>query len=245
MNETGGVLEPAGASQQARDFLAPSGVLKAAINLGNPVLAQGTADDPRGITVQIARQLAAWLGVPLSMVPVPAARESYAAICQGQADLCFLANEPARAEGVCFTDPYVVIEGVYLVRDDSALGQASEVDAPGVSIGVRTGSAYDLFLSRSLQHATIVRGDEATEVFQTQELPVCAGIRQPQAEYAQQHGHRILEPAFMQILQAVGVRRDAPRDVVGELDAQLAELKSSGFIARQLKASGVQAVVAP
>src|SRR5687767_9171817 len=99
--------------------VAPTGTLRAVINLGNPVLAQGTAAEPRGVTVAIARELARWLGVPLHLECVDAARKSYAAMTENRVDLCFLANELAREEGVAFTVPYVVIEGVYVTDIDA------------------------------------------------------------------------------------------------------------------------------
>ena len=145
--------------------LAPSGVLRAAINLGNPVLAQGTSAVPRGVTIDIGREIAARLGVGVEFLCFDAARDSFAALMTGQADICFLGIEPARADEVAFTAPYVLIEGVYAVPDRSLLATVADVDSPGVRIGVQRGSAYDLFLSRTLRHATVVRGAEGTELF--------------------------------------------------------------------------------
>jgi polar amino acid transport system substrate-binding protein len=225
--------------------VAPTGTLRVVINLGNPVLAQGTADEPRGVTVAIARELARWLGVPVHLECVDAARKSYAAITEGRVDLCFLANEPSRSEGVAFTAPYVVIEGVYVADLDSPFQSSDEVDRDGVRIGVREGSAYDLFLSRSVKHAEVVRADEATEVYEQQGLEVVAGVRQPMAEYAATTGRRLLEPAFMQINQAVGLPKDLDPDAVGAVAAFVEELKASGFVQTELARSGVDASVAP
>lgn len=225
--------------------VAPTGTLRVVINLGNPVLAQGTRDEPRGVTVAIARALAHWLGVPLRLECVDAARDSYAAITEGRVDLCFLANEPAREEGVAFTAPYVVIEGVYVTDADSPLTSSGEVDVAGVRIGVREGSAYDLFLTRSLEHAEIVRAREATDVFEEQGLDVTAGVRQPMEEYVAATGRRILEPPFMQINQAVGLPRHLDSDAVAAVAAKVEELKASGFVRDELTRSGVEATVAP
>src|ERR1700689_3811781 len=148
-----------------RTDLAPTGTLRASINLGNPVLAQGTPTAPSGVTVDIARELGARLGVPVELVCFDAARDSLEAMRAGRADICFLAIDPARAETVAFTPPYVVIEGVFAVPPDSPLTSAADVDRPGVRVGVKQGSAYDLFLSRTLAHAEIVRGEEGTKVF--------------------------------------------------------------------------------
>lgn len=225
--------------------VAPTGTLRVVINLGNPVLARGTAEDPRGVTVAIARELARWLDVPLQLECVDAARKSYAAITEGRADLCFLANEPAREEGVVFTAPYVVIEGVYVTDADSPLQSSDEVDREGIRIGVRDGSAYDLFLARSLKHAEIVRAGEATDVYEQQGLDVAAGVRQPMAEYVAATGRRILEPPFMEINQAVGLPRGLDPDAVALVAAQIESLKASGFIGDELARSGVEASVAP
>lgn len=225
--------------------VAPTGTLRVVINLGNPVLAQGTAGDPRGVTVAIAHELATWLGVPLEIECVDAARDSYAAIVEGRADLCFLANEPAREEGVAFTGPYVLIEGVYVTGTDSPLRSSDEVDRDGVRIGVREGSAYDLFLTRSLEHAEIVRAKEATDVYEERGLEVAAGVRQPMADYVAATGRRILEPPFMEIQQAVGVPRRLDHAAVAAVTAKVEELKASGFVHDELARSGVEATVAP
>jgi polar amino acid transport system substrate-binding protein len=215
------------------------------INLGNPVLAQGTPDDPRGVTVAIAHEIGRWLAVPVELRCVDAARKAYGAMRDGQADLCFLANEPSREEFVAFTAPYVVIEGVYVTRPDSAFATSAEVDSDGVRIGVREGSAYDLYLTRTLKHAQIVRADEATDVYEEQSLDVAAGVRQPMAQYVAVTGDRILEPPFMEINQAVGLPRAIDADALAALTAFVEHLKGSGFIAEQLAASGVEASVAP
>ena len=227
--------------------LAPTGTLRASINLGNPVLAQGAPDAPAGVTVDIARELAGWLGVPVELICFDAARDSFEAMTAGRADICFLAVDPARAEAVTFTAPYAVIEGVFAVPDGSPLTAAADVDRPGVRVGVKKGSAYDLFLTRTLAHATVVRGSEGTAVFAEQELEVAAGIRQPVVDFVAAHpGTRLLEPRFMEIQQAVGAPRSVSEEAVGFLHAFVEELKASGFIAAALTRSGrSDAAVAP
>jgi polar amino acid transport system substrate-binding protein len=138
--------------------LAPTGVLRASINLGNPVLAHGSPDAPSGVTADIAREVASRLGIPVQFSCFDAARKSFEAMAEGRADICFLAIEPARESVVAFTAPYVVIEGVFVVPDDSPLGAPADVDREGVRIGVKKGSAYDLFLSRTRQRAHVARG---------------------------------------------------------------------------------------
>ncbi|WP_246210356.1 transporter substrate-binding domain-containing protein [Nocardioides piscis] len=211
----------------------------------NPVLAQGTSDDPRGVTVAIAREVANSLGVPLELVCVDAARDAYAAITQGMVDLCFLANEPAREEGVAFTAPYIVIEGVFVTDADSPIRTSDDVDRDGIRIGVREGSAYDLFLTRSLTNAEIVRAREATDVYEQEGLDVAAGVRQPMEKYVVATGRRILEPAFMQINQAVGLPRALDANAVAAVAALVEDLKVAGFVHDQLALSGVEATVAP
>jgi polar amino acid transport system substrate-binding protein len=224
--------------------LAPSGVLRVSINLGNPVLAQGTPEAPAGVTVDIARELAGRLGLPLELSCFDAARKSFEALTTGRADLCFLAIEPARAAEVAFTTPYVVIEGVYAVPRDSKLTTVAEVDAPGVRIGVKEGSAYDLYLTRTLQQATIVRGAEGVDVFRAEGLEVAAGIRQPITRYVAEHPDlHLIDERFMQIQQAVGTARTKQPATITYLRELVEELKSSGFIASSLVAAGQSAAL--
>ena len=227
--------------------LAPSGVLRASINLGNPVLAQGTEAAPGGVTVDIARELARRLELPLELVCFDAARKSFEAMTSGQADICFLAIDPARAGEVAFTAPYVVIEGVYAVPRESALTTVAEVDAPGVRIGVKQGSAYDLYLTRTLREATVVRGAEGVDVFRAEGLEAAAGIRQPITRYVAEHPElRLIDERFMQIQQAVGTAKSKRPETVAYLHDLIEDLKSSGFVARSLAASGqADATVAP
>jgi polar amino acid transport system substrate-binding protein len=226
--------------------LAPTGVLRAAINLGNPVLAQGDPEHPAGVTVDMARELAGRLGVPVSFACFDAARKSFEALTTGAADVGFLAIEPAREAEVAFTAPYVMIEGVYLARDDSPFVTAAEVDRPGVRIGVNRGSAYDLFLSRTLTDAEIVRGDDGIALFLEGDLDVAAGIRQPLARVVARHGGlRILEPRFMEIRQAVANPRPCSDAATAFLHETVEELKAGGFVAASLERSGQDATVAP
>jgi polar amino acid transport system substrate-binding protein len=226
--------------------LAPSGVLRAALNLNNPVLVQGTTDAPRGVTVDIGREVAARLGVPVEFRCFAGARDSFTATAAGQADICFLAIEPARAAEIAFTAPYVLIEGVYAVPSGSPLTSAAQVDSPGIRIGVKEGSAYDLFLSRTLRNATVIRGDEGTEVFLAKQLEAAAGVREPMTEFVAAHpGCRLIEDRFMEIPQALGTAKAKRAESVRFLRELVEELKSSGFVADALRRSGQTAPVAP
>jgi polar amino acid transport system substrate-binding protein len=226
--------------------LAPTGALRASINLGNPVLAHGTPAHPSGVTVALAREIGARLNLPVEMVCFDAARKSFEAMTDGEADICFLAIDPAREEEVAFTAPYVVIEGVYAVRADASQTPA-DIDQPGVRIGVKRGSAYDLHLTRTLQHATLVRGEEGVDVFLADGLDAAAGIRQPMTAFV--HGRpdiRLIDERFMQIQQAVGTTKGRHPDTVAFLRATVEDLKASGFVSEALRMSGqADAVVAP
>ncbi|TCO33548.1 polar amino acid transport system substrate-binding protein [Kribbella steppae] len=230
-----------------REDLAPSGVLRASINLGNPVLAQGTPEEPAGVTVDIAREIARRLELPLELVCFDAARKSFEALTTGHADICFLAIEPARAGEVAFTAPYVIIEGVFAVRRESDLAGVADVDRAGVRVGVKRGSAYDLYLTRTLQHATIVRGDEGVDVFLAEGLEAAAGIRQPITQFvAENPEFRVIDERFMEIRQAVGTTKNRHPDTVAYLHTCVEDLKSTGFIADSLlRSHQPDAAVAP
>ena len=227
--------------------LAPTGVLRASINLGNPVLAHGTPTEPGGVTVDIAREVGARLDLPVELVCFDAARKSFEALTKGRADICFLAVEPAREAEVAFTAPYVVIEGVFAVPRHSPAATPADVDQPGVRIGVKRGSAYDLFLSRTLQHATVVRGEEGVDVFLEEGLDVAAGIRQPMTAFVNTHPDvRLIDERFMQIQQAVGTTKARRPETAEFLREVVEDLKASGFVADALRRSGqADATVAP
>jgi len=215
--------------------LAPTGVLRVAINLGNPVLAQGTPAAPAGVTVDIAREVGARLSLPVELLCFDAARTAYEAMATGRADLCFLAIEPAREAQVAFTAPYVVIEGVFAVRRTSPFTTPADVDRPGVRIEVKQGSAYDLFLTRTLQHATLVRGDGSVDA----DAQVVAGIRQPMtALLTVRPEFRLIDERFMEIRQAVGTTKTRRPETVRFLHDLVEELKADGFVADSLRRAG-------
>ncbi|HEY3527957.1 MAG TPA: transporter substrate-binding domain-containing protein [Nocardioides sp.] len=234
-------------SAAVRRDLAPEGVLRAAINLGNPVLATGTPEEPSGVTVDLAREIASRLGVEARLRCFDAARKSFEALHTGVADIGFLAIEPEREADLAFTAPYALIEGVYVVPEATAIAAPDEVDRHGIRVGVKRGSAYDLHLTRNLAAAEVVRGEEGVDVFADQHLEVGAGIRQPTTTWADEHpGHRILEPAFMQIRQAVATTRGRDALTIDFLRDLVEELKASGFVSDALTRSGrIDVTVAP
>jgi polar amino acid transport system substrate-binding protein len=211
--------------------LVPTGTLRASINLGNPVLAQ--------VTMDLARELGRRLGVPVELVRFDAARKSFEAMVAGRTDIGFLAIEPARAADVAFTAPYVLIEGVFAVPEASPIRTVADVDRPGVRVGVKEGSAYDLYLTRTLRDATVVRGTEGTEAFLAHGLEVAAGIRQPLTAFvAANPGLRLIDERFMDIRQAVGTPRSRSAETVRYLHDAIEELKANGFVADALYRSG-------
>ena len=161
----GGPSSPA-PSPQAKAELAPSGTLRAAINFGNPVLASrdSAAGAPRGVSVDIARELARRLDVPVELVPYTAAGKVVDDARANAWDIAFVAIDPKRAADLDYSAPYVIIEGAYLVRDGSPIHSNPEVDREGIRVVVGKGSAYDLYLSRALKHATLVRTSVSQEL---------------------------------------------------------------------------------
>jgi polar amino acid transport system substrate-binding protein len=180
--------------------------------------------------------VAARLGIQVELVCFDAARKSFEALTSGRADICFLAIEPVREAEVAFTEPYVEIEGVYAVPNDSPVTSPADVDRPGVRIGVKKGSAYDLFLTRTLLDATVVRGDEGVDVFRAEGLDVAAGIREPMTAFvAANPDVRLVEERFMAIRQAVGTTKSRRPETVQFLRDLVAELTATGFVAKSLR----------
>jgi polar amino acid transport system substrate-binding protein len=243
-----------GAPPEAVKELAPTGKLRAAINYGNQVLAQKGPDGPRGVSADLARELARRLAVPLEFVTFEAAGKAFEAAQQNAVDILFIAIDPARAE-VEFTPPYVLVEGTYMVREDSPLKTAAEVDRPGVRVAVGLASAYDHYLARTLKNAALVRASkggccEMIELFLAEKLEAVAGVRQQLEGFARTHattrpGLRILEGRFQLIRQAIGTPKGRPA-TSAYLHAFIEEMKASGFVADSLKRSNQpDAQVAP
>jgi polar amino acid transport system substrate-binding protein len=237
--------------QSIRNDIAPGGTLRVAINFGNPVLAQKdpASGEPRGVSADIARELARRLALPHAFVTFDAAGKVFEALSQGAWDVAFMAIDPKRAAEIDFTPPYVIIEGSYMVPADSNLRAIDDVDRAGVRIAVGNGSAYDLYLTRTIEHAQIVRaptGNEAIAMFERDGLEVAAGVKSPLLRFAaSRRDLRVMDGRFMVIEQAMGVPKG--RTVaVAYLRTMIEELKASGFIADALARSGQgDALVAP
>ena len=229
--------------------LAPTGKLRAAINFGNPILATKDAatGEARGVSVDISRELGKRLGVPVEMMLFDAAGKVVAAV--GQWDVAFVAIDPARAGEISFTPPYVVIEGAYLVPVDSAIRVNGDVDRAGTRVVVGQGSAYDLFLTRELKQASLVRAPTSqavTDMLVAQKLDVGAGVKQQlEADAKRVPGVRLLDGRFMVINQAMGMPQGRPAGAA-YLRAFVESIKASGFVAESLKRNNVEgASIAP
>jgi len=234
------------------NVLAPTGRLRAAINLVNTVLARAHPKTGAlgGVTVDLARELARRLDVPLELIAFPGAGTVMEAAETGTWDVAFLAIEPVRAARVAFTAPYVLIEGGYLVPGDSPFQTIDDVDREGARIAVGKGSAYDLYLTRTLQRATLVRAPAAgiavTDLFLANKLDAVAGVKPALATFvARQPNLRLLDGSFMEIRQAMCTARgrDAGHRYLRDF---VEEMKRSRFIARALLRNDQrEAVVAP
>jgi polar amino acid transport system substrate-binding protein len=243
---SGSATMPGGAAA-----LAPTGRLRASINLGNPILAsRDTAGVVTGVSVDLATSLAKQLGVPLDLVVVDAAAKSVENVKAGLADIGFFAIDPKRSDGIAFTAAYVQIEGAYLVRNESALTDNAQVDRAGTRVMVGRGSAYDLYLSRELKAAQLLRAPTSPTVvdrFLAEKADVAAGVRQQlEADALRLPGLRLLPGRFMVIEQAMGLpaaRGEAARAMLASFVEQA---KASGQVARSLASNHiVGAVVAP
>jgi polar amino acid transport system substrate-binding protein len=239
-------------SPETHQALAPTGVLRAAINLGNPILAGKDLQTgkAKGVSVDLAQALADRLGVALACMAFETAAQSVNAVTTEAADVGFFAIDPLRGQGLNFTAPYVLIEGSYMVRESSPLQDNAEVDRAGHRVVVGQGSAYDLFLTREIQHAEIVRAPSSpavVETFLAQNLEVAAGVKQQlQADAQRLPGLRLLPGRFMVIQQAMGLPKGRSEAAVAMLRAFVQEMKASGFVAQALARHNIQgASVAP
>ena len=243
---------PLAASAAVVKAMAPSGRLRASINLGNPILARKDAASGvvSGVSVDLARALAEQLGVEAELVVTDAAAKSVVTVRSGQADIGFFAIDPLRSEGLAFTAPYVLIEGAYLVRAASPLTDNSQVDRSGTTVMVGRGSAYDLYLGRELKAAQILRAPTSPAVVDTflaEKADVAAGVRQQlEADAARLGGLRLLPGRFMVIEQAMGLQAGRGGEAELLLRRFVEQSKSSGFVQRALQRHQIQgAIVAP
>jgi polar amino acid transport system substrate-binding protein len=228
-----------------RRRFAPTGVLRASINLGNPILAKSdpATGAPGGVSVDLAIGLARQLGLPIEFVVFKSAGESVEAVTNEQADIGFFAIDPLRGAGIAFTAPYVLIEGCYLVRDASPLQSNDQVDRAGTTVVVGKGSAYDLHLTRELKAATIVRAPTSptvVDVFVEQKADVAAGVKQQlEADTKRFAGLRLLPGRFMVIEQAMGLPKSRGEEAHRHLSAYVEAMKKT-WVAEALARHGIQ-----
>ncbi|WP_044528933.1 ABC transporter substrate-binding protein [Herbaspirillum sp. B65] len=234
-----------------RAAFTPTGKLRASINLGNPILAGRDGQDrPCGVSVDLAGELAGALEAELELVVFDAAGKSVEAVAAEQADFGFFAIDPVRGQQIAFTAPYVLIEGYYLVKNDSPLKTNDEVDRTEHRVVVGKGSAYDLYLTRELKNATILRSPTSPTVVQhflQEGAEVAAGVKQQlEHDAAQIGGLRLLNERFMVIQQAMGTPKTRGPEAAAFLAAFVEKMKASGFVAEALKRHSINgASVAP
>jgi polar amino acid transport system substrate-binding protein len=235
----------------ARSELAPSGTMRVGLNFGNFLLITSKigAGEPRGIAPDLARELARRVGVPLEFVSYEQAGKLAEGVRAGAWDVAFLADEPARANEIAFTSAYLEIEATYLVPAGSPIRTLADVDHDGVRIAVASKAAYDLYLSRSLKHAELVRAegiDGSYKLFVESKLDVLAGLK-PRliADAEKLPGSRVLEGKFTAVQQAIGTPKG--REAGAKYLREFAEdIRSSGVVARTIEKNGVRGVsVAP
>jgi polar amino acid transport system substrate-binding protein len=230
--------------------IAPTGTLRVGINLGNPVIAQkGDGPEPKGVGPALGREVARRLAIPVAYTTFDTAGKLADAMKTGTLDVAFLAIDPARAQDIDFTAAYVHIEGTYLVADSAPYRQVADLDREGIRIAVGLKTAYDLYLTREIKRATLVRGPSspaAIEQFVAENLEAAAGVRQPLEKYAAAHpGLRVLAESFMVIRQASGVPKGRALALAYLADF-IEEAKRSGFVAKALAESGVgEVTIAP
>jgi polar amino acid transport system substrate-binding protein len=245
-------MNPAAPPTDIVAAFASHGVLRASINLGNPILA-GThpaSGQARGVSVDLATAFAQRLRVPLELVVFKTAGHSVEAVTQERADIGFFAVDPLRGGGIGFSAPYVLIEGCYLVREDSPLRVNEEVDRAGTRVVVGAGSAYDLYLTRELKQASLVRAPSSpavVDVFVERRLDVAAGVKQQlEADLLRFPSHRLLPGRFMIIQQAMGLPKGRGEAARAFLARFVEDMKASGFVHDALVRHGIEgASVAP
>ena len=229
----------------AREF-APTGVLRASLNMGNPVLAHSrtSTDKPAGVSIDLSRELARELGLQAAFMQFDTAAKSVEALGNGAADVGFMAIDPLRADSIRFTAAYVQIEGVYLVRQDSPITSNEQVDQPGITIVVGVGSAYALYLARAIKKATLLQVPTSEAVVATMlegGHPVAAGVRQQlEADAKRISGVRVLDGRFMVINQAMAMPKGRSEEAHAFLADFVERMKSTGFVADALVRHGIE-----
>ena len=231
-------------SPEVRSQLAPSGTLRVGLNMSNFLL---TATDaatgkPKGLAADLGHELGRRLGVPVELVPYPNPGALGDAAKSGAWDVGFLGAEPQRAKEIDFTAAYVEIEATYLVPAGSPIKAIAEVDRPGVRIAISDRSAYDLYLTRELKHAELVRerGDAILKRFLSDKLDAMAGLRPGlMKDQAKAPGSRILDGNFTAVQQAAGTPKGRPAGAK-YLKEFIEDVKASGLVAKTIEKHNVR-----
>jgi polar amino acid transport system substrate-binding protein len=240
---------PAGAQQissAARSELAATGKLRVGINFGNALFtSKDSTGAPGGINVDLGRELARRIGVPIEIVGYESAGRQAEGAKTLAWDVAFLATDPAREGEITFTAPYLDADTTYFVPAGSPLRTLADVDREGVRIAVSEKSAYDLFLSRTLKRAQLVRipgVDASVDMFFAKKLEALAGLRPLLVDLAEKHpGSRVLEGRFTVVQQAVGTPKG--RHAAAAYVRQFVEdIKANGFVAKVIEKNRVRGV---
>ena len=226
----------------------PTATLRVGINLGNPILANEEPNTKRlyGVTIDIANEIGKRISLPVQLIPFKTAGATVDAVKTGEIDLVFVAIDPVRGADISYTPAYIQIEGAYMVKTDSSINNNEEVDAVGNEIVVGKGSAYDLYLSREIKNATLLRAASSQAVvddFMSGQGNVAAGVKQQLESDAKRYeGLRMLPGRFMVINQAIGIpkARNQYEGTTAYLSNVINELKQSGFIADAMKRHNIQ-----
>jgi polar amino acid transport system substrate-binding protein len=231
--------------QAVRAELGPTGKLRVALNLANFLLVLKPPPEPRGIVVDLGRELGRRAGLPVEFIGYDRPGDVADAAANGAWDVAFIGAEPARANEIAFSAAYLEIECTYLVPAGSALRSVADVDRPGVRIAVSARSAYDLYLERTLKAAQLVRAegiDASCDLFVSQKLDALAGLR-PRLlqDVAKLPGARILDGRFTAVQQAIGTPKSR-QAAAAYLRAFSEEIKRTGFVAELIARHGVRGV---
>jgi polar amino acid transport system substrate-binding protein len=227
---------------------APTGSLRVGINLGNPVLASEDAatKQPSGISVDIANEIGKRINLPIQLIPFKSASATVDGIKNGELDMVFVAIDPVRGADISYTPAYIQIEGAYMVKASSPLKSNVEVDVAGTEIVVGKGSAYDLYLTREIKNATLLRAASSQAViddFMAGKGNVAAGVKQQLESDAKRYEGLLMLPGrFMVINQSIGIPKARPdfEKTTAYLSEVIAELKQSGFIVNSMQRHHIQ-----
>lgn len=240
---------PPDAPTAARAELAPAGRLRAGVNLSNTLFTKKDAKtgELSGVSVDLMRELASRLGVPVELVVYPTPGEVADAAGSGAWDVAILAIEPARAEAIAFSPAITEIEATYAVHGDSALRSADEVDAEGIRIAAPAKAGFELYLTRTLRRATLIRtngAQAARELFNARDADALAGLKPMLlASPDKLPGARLLDGRFTVVSHGLGTPRER-RAGAAYLAAFAGALNASGFVARSIERHGVRGLSA-